>query len=55
LGILISGHATVAGAGGTLKLCRISNRVRQIFMVTKLHQVFDAYETTEEALRSFAG
>jgi anti-sigma B factor antagonist len=54
LGILITARAIAAGAGAALKLSRVSHRVRQLFMVTRLHQVFDAYETNEEALRSFA-
>jgi hypothetical protein len=37
-----------------MKLSRITHRLKQIFMVTKLHLVFDSYETNEEALRSFA-
>jgi len=55
LGILISSLAAVTDAGGKMKLCRVSHRVHQIFMVTKLHQVFDAHETVEEALKGFAG
>jgi anti-sigma B factor antagonist len=54
LGILISARATAGRVEAALKLSRVSHRVRQLFMVTRLHQVFDAYETNEEALRSFA-
>ena len=53
LGILIASHVTVTNAGGTIKLSRVSKRIKQIFMVTKLHTVFDTYETVEEALASF--
>lgn len=55
LGILIFAQARVVQAGGVMKLSRVTHRLRQIFMVTKLHQVFDSYETREEALRSFTG
>ena len=54
LGILISAQTRVVRAGAVLKLSRVTHRLRQIFMVTKLHLVFDSYETNEEALRSFA-
>ncbi len=53
LGILIASHVTVTNAGGNIKLSRVSKRINQIFMVTKLHTVFDTYETVEEALASF--
>jgi len=50
LGILIAGHVTAANAGARLKLTGVSARIRQIFMVTKLHTVFDTCESVEEAL-----
>ncbi|MBM3317634.1 MAG: STAS domain-containing protein [Candidatus Eisenbacteria bacterium] len=54
LGILIAGHVTAANAGARLKLTGVSARIRQIFMVTKLHTVFDTCESVEEALESFS-
>jgi anti-sigma B factor antagonist len=54
LGILIASHVTVTNAGGALKLSRVSKRIDQIFMVTKLHTVFDTYESETAALESFA-
>jgi anti-sigma B factor antagonist len=53
LGILIASHVTVTNAGGNLKLSRVSKRISQIFMVTKLHTVFDTFESEKEALASF--
>ncbi|MFH1144552.1 MAG: STAS domain-containing protein [Candidatus Eisenbacteria bacterium] len=55
LGILIASHVTVSNAGGSLKLSRVSHRISQIFIVTKLHTVFETYDTVEQAIRSFAG
>jgi len=55
LGILIASHVTAAGAGASLKLSRVSHRISQIFMVTKLHTVFETYDTVEGAVMSFAG
>lgn len=53
LGILIASHVTVSNAGGTVKLSRVSKRISQIFMVTKLHTVFETHDSIEEALQSF--
>ena len=55
LGILIASHLTVTNAGGCLKLSRVSHRISQIFMVTKLHTVFETYDSVEQALRGFVG
>ena len=53
LGILISGYSTLKEAGGTLKLVGVNKRIDQIFMVTKLHTIFEAYEEETRALASF--
>ncbi len=54
LGILISGYTTVRKAGGELKLLHLSGRIQSIFMVSKLHTVFQSFDDEEEAVRSFA-
>ncbi len=53
LGILIASHVTATNAGASMKLSRVSKRIHQIFMVTKLHTVFDTYDSVEQALASF--
>lgn len=53
LGILIASHVTVTNAGGQLKLCRVNNRIKQLFMVTQLQSVFETFESEEDALKSF--
>jgi anti-sigma B factor antagonist len=53
LGILISGYTTLKNAGGVLKLVRVNKRIDQIFMVTKLHTIFDSFEDETRALASF--
>jgi anti-sigma B factor antagonist len=53
LGILIASHVTVTNAGAKIRLSRVSKRIHQIFMVTKLHTVFDTYESVEQALAGF--
>jgi anti-sigma B factor antagonist len=54
LGILIASHVTVSNAGGHLKLSGVSKRINQIFMVTKLHTVFETHETVPDALQAFS-
>jgi anti-sigma B factor antagonist len=54
LGILISGYSTVQKNGGELKLLKVSSRIQNIFMVSKLFTVFESFEDEGEAVRSFA-
>jgi anti-anti-sigma factor len=53
LGILIAGYGTVKKAGGVLKLIGVNKRIDQIFMVTKLHTIFETFEEEAQALASF--
>ncbi len=54
LGILISGYTTLKKSGGELKLLRVSDRIENIFIVSKLYTVFESYQDEDEAVRSFA-
>jgi anti-sigma B factor antagonist len=54
LGILISGYSTMKKSGGDLKLLHVSDRIESIFMVSKLHTVFQSFDDEEEAIASFA-
>ncbi|MFO7654432.1 MAG: STAS domain-containing protein [Candidatus Krumholzibacteriia bacterium] len=54
LGILISGYQTVKKSGGELKLLRVSDRIENIFIVSKLYTVFESFDDEDEALRSFS-
>jgi len=54
LGILISGYSTLRKSGGELKLLKVSERIENIFIVSKLHTVFRSYQEEDEAVRSFA-
>jgi len=53
LGILIAAHSTVASAGGSMKLCKVSQRVDSILMVTRLNMIFETYDNEAQALASF--
>ena len=53
LGALMSALTTVRNAKGDLKIARATDKVKSLFMVTKLITIFDNYETIDEALESF--
>ena len=53
IGSIIAAHATYVKNGGEVKLSGISNSVQNLFVVTKLIDVFDVYETVDEAVQSF--
>lgn len=54
LGILISGYTTLMRNEGKMKLLNVSDRIESIFMVTKLHTVFETFKDEDEAVQSFA-
>jgi anti-sigma B factor antagonist len=49
---LASGHMFLANSGGTLKLCCLTKKLRDIFVVTRLDRVFDIHDTEEAAVAS---
>ena len=49
---LASGHMTAANRGGHLKLCCLSPKLKDVFMITRLNTVFEAYDTEADALAS---
>ncbi len=53
LGMLIGCYVSVAKAGGRMALARITN-VRSLLAMTRLLQVFDCYDTVEEAKQALA-
>lgn len=53
LGALMSSLTTIKNAGGELKISRATEKVKSLFMVTKLITIFDNYESLDEALDSF--
>ncbi len=54
LGALMSSLTTMRNANGELKIARATDKVKSLFMVTKLITIFDSHETVEEALKAFA-
>ncbi len=53
LGGLIHAYATTKNAGGTLKLMRVTKRLKDLLTITKLVTVFDTFEDEASALASF--
>ena len=53
LGDLVSSHVTLAEKGGGLKLMHMTESVRELMRITKLHAVFDIYDDELEALADF--
>ena len=54
LGILITGYHSIKAAEGTMMICNVKERVLSIFYISQLENIFDVYETREEALKSVA-
>jgi anti-sigma B factor antagonist len=55
LGTLISALSTMRNAGGDLRLARVGEKVKNLFIITQLVKVFDTYETVDRALASYKG
>ncbi len=53
LGILIGGLTTIKNAEGELKMANVTDKIKSLFMITKLVTIFDSHETVEDALSSF--
>lgn len=49
---LASGHMTAANRGGHLKLCHLTQKLKDVFVIMRLHTVFESYDTEAEALAS---
>jgi anti-sigma B factor antagonist len=53
IGELIANYTTIKRQGGQLKLLKLTDRVQNLLVITKLLTVFDAYDDEAEALKSF--
>jgi anti-sigma B factor antagonist len=49
---LASGHMTATNRSGRLKLCNLTQKLKDVFVIMRLHTVFDSYETEAEAIAS---
>jgi anti-sigma B factor antagonist len=53
VGELVSSFTTAVNRGGTLKLLRLTNKLRELLTITKLLTVFEIYDDEKAALDSF--
>jgi anti-sigma B factor antagonist len=53
LGILISGLTSMRKNGGDLKLANINNKVEGLLSITKLNQIFEQFDSVDEAVKSY--
>lgn len=53
IGVVVSILSSVKSAGGMLKICGVTERARRAFVTTGVWQLFDSYESQEEALAAF--
>jgi anti-sigma B factor antagonist len=53
LGILVSRYIRLTKHDGQLKLCNLHRRSFRVLDITKLLTVFQAYDSEDEAVRSF--
>ena len=53
IGELIAKYTTISRQGGQLKLLKLTDKVQNLLVITKLLTVFDSYDDEAEALKSF--
>ena len=53
IGELIANYTTVSRQGGQLKLLNLTEKIRNLLVITKLLTVFDSFDNEGEALKSF--
>ena len=53
LGTIMGCLTSLKNAGGELKLCGVTEKVKSLFMITKLITLFETYGTVDEAVKAF--
>ena len=53
IGELIANYTTITRDGGQLKLLNLTEKIRDLLVITKLLTVFDSFDNEAEALNSF--
>ena len=53
LGMLITLHKRVREKKGQLRLCGIQAPIYEVFVITRLNEIFDISETVEDAVKKF--
>lgn len=55
IGALMRAYANYKARGGQIVLCHLGKRLYELLTMTRLIQVFDHYETEEQALAAISG
>ena len=50
LGVLIAAHTNFAKRNARMGLCNVSKNIQNLFVITKLVQVFNVYDSLDEGL-----
>jgi anti-sigma B factor antagonist len=53
LGELVQAYATTKTKGGSLKLLRLTKRIKDLLAITKLATVFESFDSEADAIASF--
>jgi len=53
LGSIMGSLTSLKNANGDLKLARVTEKVKSLFMITKLITIFNTYETVDDAVTAF--
>lgn len=53
VGELVSVYTSVKNRGGELKLSNLTKKIKDLLSITQLLTIFDAFESTDEAVASF--
>jgi len=53
LGVIMGCFTSLKNAGGELKICGATEKVKSLFMITKLVTLFESYKNVKEAVESF--
>jgi anti-sigma B factor antagonist len=49
---LASAHMLLSGHGGALKICSLSPKLKEVFIITRLNTVFEVFDTEADAIAS---
>lgn len=52
---LVRAHTHYTKRGGRICVCNVNDRITMLFVIVKLTNVFDTYETEDDAVASFKG
>jgi anti-sigma B factor antagonist len=55
LGEIVACHGSALKGGAEIKIANAANKIKDLLVMTRLITVFDAHETEDAAVKSFAG